>query len=128
MEGGDDDDNEAAIVVEYGDGAAYSEQVFYIDGARTFLVRGVPRHASPDFGWATRTTNKRARDGRAYHSRRCAGAHECVRCGYRARPLVDGRVREHETRHEVRGVGLRATCGGRCLAEDGREEAMALQT
>jgi hypothetical protein len=73
MDGGDDD---GPVVVEYGDGAAYSEREFYIDGARTFLVRGVPRHASPDLGWATRTTDKRVRDGRTYHSRRCAGVYE----------------------------------------------------
>ena len=106
--------------VEFG-GGAYVSSVFYIDGARTVVVRGVPRHASPDFGWAARTTNKRARDGRAYHSRRCAGVYECGRCGFRARPLFDGRVREgeHETRPEVRGVELRATCGGRASPRTG---------
>ena len=115
-------------IAEFG-GEGYVSSVFYIDGARAVVVRGVPRGAAVEFGWATRTTNKRVRDGRAYHSRRCAGVYECGRCGFRARPLVDERVRKEEraARHEVRGLELRVTCGGRCLAEDGREVAMELR-
>src|SRR3989338_1503151 len=90
MEGGDGE----AVAVEYCDGAAYSERVFYIDGARTVVVRGVPRHASPEFGWATRTTNKRVRDGRTHHSRRCAGgARVRARAGDAARGARRGAAR-----------------------------------
>ena len=99
--------------------AAYAATVFYIDGETTAVVRD-----PPEFGWATRTTNKRTRNGRLYHSRQCLGVYECPRCEYRARPIVDERVLNGRS---VPNIKKRVTCRGRCATEDSETVALELR-